>query len=272
MITLPQLRPKPVSPSADQFRCDILLFVATSTEKEQLREAARRLGLSFTRIKGTFFRYYDLGQLGTYQRVLAVKTEMGPFSHEGSAARALMAITETKATAMISTGMAFGVDRKTQKHGDILVSRSLLTYDNRRVFSGFWSSRTDYTSVKPFLAKEALLNSLGKLSRQEEWRDRVTFGAMLTGGARIHCAKYRDHLVKAMSGHGEPVIGGEMEGAGLLAASNPEAPTWVIVKSICDFADKKRDDEFKVWRDKACENAAMFVLTALRDFDPEVEN
>ncbi|SKA90260.1 adenosylhomocysteine nucleosidase [Prosthecobacter debontii] len=271
MIVIPQLTPQPAAIPAEDFRCDVLLFVATTSEKEKLKEAAKNLGLSFRRLKGAYFRYYDLGPVGSYPRVLAVQTEMGTFSRGGSAARALMAVAETRATAMISVGMAFGVDRRRQQHGDVLVSRSLLTYDNRKVSSGFWSSQIDYSEAKPFPAKESLLRLFGILAERDEWKSRVKFGPILTGGAKIHCAKYRDHLVKHLSQDADPVIGGEMEGAGFLAASDPAEPAWIVVKGISDFADKKRDREVQLWRNYACENAAKFVLTALRDFEPESE-
>jgi len=258
-------------PSPGDLRCDVILFVAVTSEEKQLKAVAKGLGLSFEKRLGRHFVYFDLGQVGTF-KVLAVRTEMGPFSHDGSAARALLAKAETGATALVSIGMAFGVDRTTQKLGDILVSQSLLTYDNRRVHSGFWSSNTDYSDVTPFLAKETLLNTLRSLAREAEWKEIVKFGPMLTGGAKIHCGRFRDHLVNALSRENERVIGGEMEGVGLLSASNPEAPSWVVVKGICDFADKRRDAEVKIWRGLACENAARFVLTALRDFDPELES
>ena len=259
------------APQQEELRCDVLLFVAVASEEKQLKTVAKSLGLSFQKRPGRHFDYFDLGQVGTF-KVLAVRTEMGPFSNEGSAARALLGKAETGATALVSVGMAFGVDRKTQKPGDILVSQSLLTYDNRRVQSGFWSSKVDYSDVRPFLAKETLLKTLRGLAREDGWKDIVKFGPMLTGGARIHCGRFRDHLVKALSRENERVVGGEMEGVGLLSASDPSAPSWVVVKGICDFADKKRDDEVKLWRSQACENAARFVLTALRDFDPESEN
>jgi nucleoside phosphorylase len=271
MIVIPELTTQPVTIPDEAFRCDVLLFVATTSEKEKLEETAKSLGLSFRRVQGAYFRYYDLGQVGTYPRVLAVRTEMGPFSRGGSAARALMAVAETRATAMISLGMAFGVDRRRQKHGDVIVSRSLLTYDNRKISSGFWSSRIDYSESKPFPAKESLLHAFSMMAERDEWKSRVSFGPILTGGAKIHCAKYRDHLVKHLSRDGDLVIGGEMEGAGLLAASDPAEPSWIVVKGISDFADKRRDREVKQWRRNACENAARFVLTALREFEPESE-
>lgn len=169
MIVQPQLTVPPPAPPAEPFRCDVLLFVATTTEKDKLREVAKGMGLTFTRINRNF-RYYDLGQVGTYQRVLAVKTEIGPFAQGGSAARALMAVAETRATAIISVGMAFGVNRSQQRHGDVLVSNALFTYDDRRVYATKrrWG-KSDYSELEPYYAKPSLLNSLRRISRRDEW-------------------------------------------------------------------------------------------------------
>ncbi len=256
--------------TAADLRCDILLFVVTPTEIKKLEEVAVSLKLTFAERKGRAFNYYDLGQVGTY-RVMAVQTEMGPFSHDGSAARALIAKTETRATALVSLGMAFGISREKQKLGDLLVSKILLPYDNRRVHSENGKMETGYENVRPHFAKESLISVLSKLSGEAEWSSKVSFGALLTGGARIHCAEFRDELVRCLSGHGEPVIGGEMEGVGLLAASHPENPIWIIVKGISDFADENRATEVKIGRPIACENAAKFVLSALRNFNPIAE-
>ena len=261
-------------------RCDILLFVATPTEKKKLEEIALSLNLKFAPIQGKSFKYYDLGQVGTF-RVMAVKSEVGAFGHDGSAARAIAAKTETHATGLVSLGMAFGAgsyestDVRVQNTGDILVSRLLLPYDNRRVYSVDGAVITDYERVVSYYAKPSLVRVLRKHSISSEWESHVHFGAMLTGGALIKCARFRDELVRNLSNRGELVIGGEMEGAGLLAASNPRAPTWIIAKGILDFADEERapnSPDFITDREMACELSARFVLTALLSFDPDEPN
>ena len=104
-------------------------------------------------------------------------------------------------------------------------------------------------------------------ARKEEWRGEVHFGALLTGAARIHSALFRDELVRGNDNHGEPIVGGEMEGVGLLATCDPENSVWTVVKGISDFADEQRDQDVKEWRTTACFNSAKFVLQALRDWD-----
>jgi len=72
-------------------------------------------------------------------------------------------------------------------------------------------------------------------------------------------------LLSAVTGGEGPggYIGGEMEGIGLLAASNKAEPVWAIVKGISDFADDQRHDEIEATRAAACLNAVRFVLAAL---------
>jgi nucleoside phosphorylase len=75
---------------------------------------------------------------------------------------------------------------------------------------------------------------------------------------------YRDELAQSVPGNGEEqIVGGEMEGVGLLAASvNPDDPIWCVVKGISDFADENRDAVIRTNRPIACLNAATFVLAA----------
>lgn len=246
----------------EPLRCDLLIFVATSSERNALKQAAKDRNLPFKRRRGRLVNYYDLGQVGD-TRVMAVKTEMGPFSYRGSEALAIYAKTETSATALISLGMAFGVDRDKQKIGTLLVARILLPYDNREVRTVEGRMVFDYSNVAPHKAKPALTQMLEREAARAEWSGKVSFGAVLTGGARIRCSEYRNHLVSNLSNFGEMVVVGEMEGFGVLATSDPEDPNWVLVKGISDFADEDRDNEVKTGREIACRRAAEFVLNAI---------
>ena len=88
---------------------------------------------------------------------------------------------------------------------------------------------------------------------------------MLSGAARIHCQAFRDELVAGVPAVVEDtIVGGEMEGVGLLAASaTVDDQIWCVVKGISDFADVLRDEEITEARSLACRNAADFVLSAL---------
>jgi adenosylhomocysteine nucleosidase len=70
-------------------------------------------------------------------------------------------------------------------------------------------------------------------------------------------------LVRTVPAGNDPIVGGEMEGIGLLSISPPEKPSWIVVKAISDFADEDRDAIIKETRPIACRRAAVFVLSAL---------
>ena len=78
--------------------CDLLLFVATSSEKKALKDASKEVGLPLTRKHvedvGSF---KTMGSIGP-NRVNVFETNMGPFGYGGSAATAMRAMSVTHAT------------------------------------------------------------------------------------------------------------------------------------------------------------------------------
>ncbi len=257
--------------AVDDLKCEILLFFATQTEREQLAKGAIELGLPFEEQNdarvGT---YYSLGTIGP-NRVRAVRTRMGPFFHQGSASQAIVLRAATSATSIIQLGMAFGIDRHAQRHGDVLVSQWLFPYDYRIIEHVAGQEgrpdryNIDYRETKPFFPKRSLLN-LFERERSEGTHDfTVHLGGILSGGSRIFSQLYLRHLLAAVTGSEGPggYVGGEMEGVGLLAASAKSEPIWVVVKGISDFADDQRHDEIEGTRAQACLNAVRFVLAAL---------
>src|SRR4051794_38227756 len=69
--------------AVDDLKCDILLFFATQTEREQLERGTTEIGLPFEeRNDARVGTYFTLGTIGP-NRVRAVKTRMGPFFHQG---------------------------------------------------------------------------------------------------------------------------------------------------------------------------------------------
>jgi nucleoside phosphorylase len=65
------------------------------------------------------------------------------------------------------------------------------------------------------------------------------------------------------------IVGGEMEGVGLLSVSPRDDPIWIVVKGICDFADEERDRIIKKSRPVACANSSQLVLSALANWRPD---
>ncbi len=258
--------------AVDDLKCDILLFFATQTEREQLERGAKELDLPFEeKADARVGTYFSLGTIGP-NRVRAVKTRMGPFFHQGSASQAIVLRAASSATSIIQVGMAFGIDRNAQEHGDVLVSQWVFPYDYRIIDHAAGQGGEpdryviDYRETKRFLPKRSLLNLFERERGEGKHEFKIHFGGILSGGSRIFSQLYlRELLVAVTGGQGTgDYVGGEMEGVGLLAASEKSKPVWAIVKGISDFADDQRHDEIQANRPEACLNAVRFVLAALQ--------
>ncbi len=192
---------------------------------------------------------------------------MGSIGLFGSAARGMRLKTATGAQGIIQLGMAFGIDSQRPRPGDVLVATSIIPYDNRDVRpppDGREGYITDYSQVNRELARPALVELFRREQRRGGHGFGVYLGAMLSGAARIHSSYFRDELVRSVPAGEDPIVGGEMEGVGLLAASAAaDDPIWCVVKGISDFADENRDAVIDANRPTACRNAAEFVLSAL---------
>lgn len=251
---------------------DIVLVVATSTEQQELERAAKEMGFSFNAQPGRAGKYYQLGSVGT-NRVTAMRVAMGAFSPDGAAARCIQARAETQATTIILIGTAFGIDRERQSIGDVIVSESVFLYDDRRVVDAPDSTSTynvEYPSTARKVASATLHDRFRRLGEQyvlDRTPETVSLGIILSGGARIEAASYRDELVTSLPPMDQPIIGGEMEGMGAISAAlstDPEDPGWVVVKGISDFADAPSRSRIKETRAAAARASAMAVLRVLQ--------
>jgi adenosylhomocysteine nucleosidase len=244
----------------------VLLLVAVRAEWAALHAVCAALGIEIQPMRqDSVGDLLDLGSVGS-QRVFAARTRMGAIRHEGSAYKAILLQRVVQATSIIQTGMAFGVDPRTQRHGDVLVARTLFPYDDRTIHAGADGAPViDYSQTQPRRAKPALVELFKQEIRHGDHPFGAHVGMLLSGNARIFCGRFRDDLVRTIPSKQEGIIGGDMEGVGLLAVSPPDNPLWAVVKGISDFADEDRHAIIDATRAPACENAIRFVLTALRN-------
>jgi nucleoside phosphorylase len=246
-------------------QCDAIIFVTTGDELDQLTLASAFLGLPFEPKNDlNVGEFYSLGTLGS-TRVIAARTRTGSHDFRGSASQAALFKAITPAKLLIQIGMAFGVDPINQKAGEVLVSTSVFPYDRRdvKVEDGQivykYTERTVRRNCSPVLEK-----MFRRAYEESRFPYRVHFGMLLSGGARIYSRDFKNKLLawvptKPM----HPIVGGEMEGVGVLAASDPQKPCWIVVKGISDFADEEHDLEENPLRPVACRRSALFVLRTL---------
>lgn len=197
--------------------------------------------------------YRNLGVVnGT--AVFHALSEMGSGSVGAMQQTVDLAIRALDPGAVVAVGIAFGVNEKKQKLGDILLSKQLRPYDLQRVGADILL-RDD----KPH-ASARLINHFGGFA-QTSWRGvPVRPGVILTGNRLVDDIDYRDQLV-ALEGE---AVGGEMEGAGLYVSCQEHKVDWVVIKAICDWADGHKATNKSARQKKAAENAARFLVEALQ--------
>jgi len=241
-------------------QADILLVTTAPGEsKALLRVIEQKTGQKTIScpIGGRTYQY--LGKINGSQ-VFLTRCQQGSGGTGGSQETIQIAISNLHPKAVIMLGFAFGLHPERQNIGDILVSKQLSLYDFQRVgTSTNAEQQIRYRGDRPS-ASAGLVDWLDSaaLLGWDDNNGRVQSGIVLTGDKLVDNLDFRQHLLLC-----EPeAIGGEMEGAGLYVACHDAKVDWILVKAICDWADKKADNK-EANQTKAAENAANFVLHAI---------
>lgn len=201
--------------------------------------------------------YFDLGTWGG-ARVLLTQCEMGSSGVGASQQAVTKAIAQVSPAAVLMVGIAFAVNAERQDIGDILVSQRLRPYELQRIGEAGEGSRITLLRDDKPTASAWLLNQLR--SADVVWTgNAVKFGTLLTGDKLIDNVDYRDQLLEFEA----EAIGGEMEGRGLYVACHDAKVDWIVVKSVCDFADGRKAEKKAARQTLAAESAASFVRHAL---------
>ena len=198
---------------------------------------------------------YYIGQFGKF-RTVVTKCRMGAVG-EGSAALATeKALSKWNPRAIIMVGIAFGRDADKQKIADVLVSSAIIPYENLRVEEETFSR----SPIPPSNTK--LLNRFEnaydwKFFRPDKLRSQQIVGHILSGEKLVNEETFKAELFKRHPN----AVGGEMEGAGLYAAAQSRGTAWILVKSICDWGDGKKNKKYQGLAAAAATSLVHHVLS-----------
>jgi nucleoside phosphorylase len=236
-------------------RPDVLLITVNEHETRALHDefkAASGADAIILHVDGR--NYWNLGTVnGT--TVYHALSEMGSSSVGAMQQTVEKAIRALDPGAVISVGVAFGVNEEKQQIGEILLSRQLRPYELQRV-----GTRIILRDDKPH-SSSRLINHFNGFAQTAWQGTKVTLGVILTGDKLIDNLDYRDSLLEYES----EAIGGEMEGAGLYVACSDRKVDWMIIKAICDWADGNKATNKDARQNEAAKNAVQFLVQALKN-------
>ncbi len=253
-------------PASFTARADVLLLTVTEVETRAVFQALQETqGRSYTRHDIDQKIYYDLGEIGG-ARVWLARSEMGAATLGGALSTAARALDALRPRAVVMVGIAFGVNPRRQRIGDVLVARQLTLYDLQRVGTGpegrpLITLRGDRPSASRGLLEQFRHGAL-------EWppacgqgsAPQVHFGLVLSGEKLIDHQDFSGQLLQFE----REAIGGEMEGGGLYVAASERRVDWILVKAISDWADGRKERGHERNQERAARNAALFTLHTLR--------
>lgn len=231
----------------------VLLATATDLETKTLHthmspvEGQARLLRAFI---GDLTYYY--GKFGLYN-VVHVQSSMGSMSRSSSTLTVSDALRTIKSKVVIMIGIAFGVDEKKQRIGDVLISESIIPYDSERVGDKIISRGIEAPASKVLINRFKTLSLTWEHFLKQEIKAKIILTRLLSGEKLIDNLTYRRQIVAQ---HPDSK-GGEMEGVGVYASCDRHAD-WILVKGICDFADGNKG----VQKNKRQEIAMISAVSA----------
>ena len=198
--------------------------------------------------------YYELDGVGGF-RVIHRHSRQGPQEAQLSATQA---IDHWNPQLLIAVGIAFGVNEKKQHFRDVLVSEKVLDYELARVEpDGTFTYRGTPQETSRELAERVANINLQR--RGNAGWPTIRMGIMLSGAKLVDNEEYRNTIASLHS----KVIGGEMEGSGILTACSRDGVDMIVVKAICDWASHKDTPSKEEDQKKAAQSAAIVARAIL---------
>lgn len=199
---------------------------------------------------------YYIGKFGAFKTVVT-RCRMGSGIDSGSVTLATMQAQETwHPKAILMVGIAFGKDATEQKIGDVLVASQIIPYEGQRVGEQV-VFRSPIPPSNPVLLNRFESALTWHFERPDGQLCRLRVGPILSGEKLVD-----DRTCKAQLFQQFPqAIGGEMEGAGLCAASGRVGVPWILIKSICDWGDGTKRDLYQPLAAAAATSLVHHVLS-----------
>lgn len=163
---------------------------------------------------------------------------------------------------VILTGICGGIDRE-MKYGDIIISDQIVDYELAKIKSDDlqvrWNVyRSDFDLVQSMrmFKSDRWSSYLKRLFPDPKYKKPNVYSGIVLSGNKVIA---NNEEIKRFTKTWAKALAVEMEASGIAAAlyQMKNAPSFVMVKAICDFADSEKSDD---WQEYAAYAAAIFVL------------
>lgn len=245
-----------VSPKEDFLSATILLMTVTKIETQMVMNVFKKdSGQEIRTFEANGLIYFDLGRINQ-TRVYLTRAQIGLGGPVTAAQAVSASIAAVHPYAVIMVGLAFGLERQTQRLGDILVATAVHSYKGQK--------KTERSKSSFGLDNEVFMSPSWLIDRFRNadvlWKGpKVHWGTMVN----VDFLVADPGLLRRIRESHRKAIGGDMEGAELYRACHAEGVDCCMVKGIADWGEGRKIDRAKT-AEIAATNAANFVLHVLQ--------
>lgn len=236
-------------------RTDVLIFTFSDVERRSVLHAFERAMQHKASPVSIGDRMYR--DLGSFQgkRIFLALSEIDTWRSRDVQREVQRGIVALTPAAVVTVGIAFGLNQQKQKLGDIIISNRLLLNDRAR------ARRSQPASFRgERLQGSAWLLDYFKSSEMEWKGAKVRFGILLAGDSRDDDINYRDQLQSL----GQEIIGEVRGCTEIFLACQAAKAEWVSVSAIGDWADGSNAGYEDAIRQHAADSSAAFVVHSLQ--------
>ncbi len=241
---------------AEKDKIDIVILTVTDPEREAVLNFMRpwpgHREILMGPIGDTTYRF---GRFGNYCAA-QVESTMSTSGSQGATLTAQEAMTHLDPKAFLLLGIAFGVDRKKQRLGDVLVANSIFPYDYSKIGGKNVVRRGEAIPCGEILSERFRTYRVNWKLNAGGRRVKVFQGLVLSGDKLINDQEFRDDLLQEFP----TAHGGEMEGHGAYAVAKKAKAEMILIKAICDWADGHKNDRAQPFAAYTAASLASYVL------------
>ncbi len=176
-----------------------------------------------------------IGKFGAYTTAVT-KCRKGAIGVGSATLATNEAIDTWKPRVAIMIGIAFGRDPVEQKIGDVLVASEIISYEQQRVGKKIIHRGTNPPSNTTLLDRFENVQNW-QFNLPDDNTSTLINGPILSGEKLVDDPDFKASLFDRFP----EAIGGEMEGSGFCAAADRKGIPWILVKSICDWGDGRKN-------------------------------
>ena len=259
----PKKYEKEVVPFTDDLTKDIkfLLMPATPAEEEQVLLYLEPKDESSDKYIKTSVNNVTL-YIGKYGKNPVIVAKTAPAKdRQGPTQAAIVAtiiLTKIKSIEyVVAVGVCFGINRDKQCLGDVVISSIICDFVPKR----------EGTTVSPRGPQDGVGHKILDIftpphNFKMPHNNNVHIGPVISTSNLIDNATVKARLVEER----QDAVGGEMEGAAIMAVTKNIPPaTCIVIKGIGDWGDGNKKGS-KGWKPYAARAAAYYVKTALNEF------